>query len=340
MSALSGKRSAARKVTKKGTGRKVEKLPLPAAASTSMKKPEESTATVGTRSRRQLPKGKREREICAEESVELESMQEDEKKSKFDISILNNDSSTLPIDEDRFNSLSTTDQSKLRAAYNAVDECISDNQVIGIGSGSTVVYAVERIKQRVEAEGLRLKCIPTSYQALDLIQANHLELSNLTSNPVIDVTIDGADEITADMVCIKGGGGCHLQEKIVASCSKKMIVVCDWNKVSQKLGTKWVKGVPVEIVSLAKQPVMNAITAMGGKATLRMAQRKAGPVVTDNGNFIVDAVFGELSGKNSPEIIHKKLSAIVGVVETGLFIGLVHKAYVGTDYGTVEFMST
>eukprot|EP00035_Acanthoeca_spectabilis_P005046 m.109477 g.109477 ORF g.109477 m.109477 type:complete len:179 (-) comp12848_c0_seq2:653-1189(-) len=128
------------------------------------------------------------------------------------------------IDAARLEQLDHASQEKLKAAYAAVDENVHDNMVIGIGSGSTVVFAAQRIGERVKKEKLSLICIPTSYQALQLIREHQLVLGDLTTTPKIDLTIDGADEITPDLDCIKGGGGCHVQEKIVAYNSAKFVV--------------------------------------------------------------------------------------------------------------------
>lgn len=105
---------------------------------------------------------------------------------------------------------------------------------------------------------------------------------------MIDVTIDGADEVDAQLNCIKGGGACQLQEKIVAYAAKKFVVIADYRKESAQLGEQWVQGVPVEVIPMAYVPLMNSLREMGGAPVLRMAKQKAGPVVTDNGNFVLD----------------------------------------------------
>lgn len=121
-----------------------------------------------------------------------------------------------------------------------------------------------------------------------LIAQHKLPLTSLDENPVIDVTIDGADEVDLQLNCIKGGGACQLQEKIVAHAAKKFVVIADYRKESAVLGEQWVQGVPVEVVPMAYVPLMKALTEMGGAPVLRMAKQKAGPVVTDNGNFVLD----------------------------------------------------
>lgn len=226
------------------------------------------------------------------------------------------------------------EQAKQVAAYQAVDEFVTNNSVIGIGSGSTVVYAVQRLAERVETEQLKVTCIPTSFQAKQLIVKHNLTLGELDTSPVIDVTIDGADEVDAKMTLIKGGGGCLLQEKIVASCSKKMIVIADYTKDSNKLGDRYKKGIPIEVVPLAYVPIKNKVIELfGGDIKLRNAVAKAGPVVTDNGNFILDWLF---ANQNLDwEKVSTDIKMIPGVVETGLFVNMCNKAYFGQPEGNV-----
>lgn len=114
--------------------------------------------------------------------------------------------------------------------------------VLGIGSGSTVVYAVDRIIERVQKEGLKLSCIPSSFQAQQLIEAGKLNLEYLNRLPEIDVCIDGADEVDDQLNLIKGGGGCHVGEKIIACAAKKLVIIADYRKESHLLGQQWKKG--------------------------------------------------------------------------------------------------
>jgi len=224
---------------------------------------------------------------------------------------------------------------KKAAACAAVDEQVSTNQALGIGSGSTVVYAVERLAERVKKEGLDVVCVPTSFQSRQLLIQHGLVLSDLERHPVLDVVIDGADEVDANLNCIKGGGGCQTQEKIIASGAKKFIIIADNRKDSVRFGEQWCGGVPIEVIPLAYLPLTQRIEAeLGGTAVLRMAKNKAGPVVTDNGNFILDWHFeGDLSSRWSD--VNVKLTLLPGVVETGLFINMVSKAYFGQPNGEV-----
>lgn len=227
-------------------------------------------------------------------------------------------------------------EAKRIAAHRAVDEWVKTNTVIGIGSGSTVVFAVERLAERVQNEGLKVTCIPTSFQARQLIVENHLILGDLDRNPKLAVAIDGADEVDRNMVLIKGGGGCLLQEKIVASCAEKLIIIADYTKNSKHLGDQYKKGIPIEVVPMAYVPIREHIAAKyGGELKLRMAIAKAGPCVTDNGNFILDWHFTQNCDCDWAKV-NSELLQIPGVVETGLFVNMATKAYFGMNDGSVK----
>ncbi|XP_059060121.1 ribose-5-phosphate isomerase [Achroia grisella] len=228
----------------------------------------------------------------------------------------------------------TLEQAKQVAAYKAVDEFVTNDCVFGVGSGSTVVYAVQRLAERVETDKLKIICIPTSFQAKQLIIKHNLTLGELETSPQIDVTIDGADEVDSNMILIKGGGGCLLQEKIIASCSKKLIVIADYTKDSVKLGDRYKKGIPIEVIPMAYIAIKNRIISLfGGDIKLRSAVAKAGPVVTDNGNFILDWLF--TNQDLDWQKVNTTIKMIPGVVETGLFINMCQKAYFGQPEGNV-----
>ena len=222
---------------------------------------------------------------------------------------------------------------KKNAANKAVEENVEAGMILGIGSGSTVVYAVKKIVEINKAKNMNLKCIPTSFQSRQLIVENGLTLVTLDQYPEIDLDIDGADEIDNSLNLIKGGGGCLVQEKIIASASKKLVIIADYTKKSEFLGEHWKKGVPIEIIPLAHVPIMKRLEKLGGTPVLRMAQAKAGPVVTDNANFIIDADFGVLK---NPLDLNLKLLQIPGVVDSGLFLGMAQAAYIGQKDGTVK----
>ncbi|KAG7157805.1 Ribose-5-phosphate isomerase-like [Homarus americanus] len=211
--------------------------------------------------------------------------------------------------------MDSVESAKKAAAYRAVDNHIKDAYRVGIGSGSTVVYAVERL-------------------ARQLIINHDLELSDLEITPQLDVAIDGADEADGKLTLIKGGGGCQLQEKIVAAAAKLFVVVADYRKDSSVLGEQWTKGIPIEVIPMAYRTVQLKIEMeLGGKAVLRQAKAKAGPVVTDNGNFIVDWMFERAYDWQK---VNQQIKMIPGVVETGLFVGMAKIAYFGMEDGSVK----
>ncbi|XP_064420703.1 ribose-5-phosphate isomerase isoform X2 [Latimeria chalumnae] len=203
------------------------------------------------------------------------------------------------------------EKAKKLAGYTAVDNHVMNNQAVGIGSGSTIVYAVQRLAERVKQENLSVVCVPTSFQACQLILQHGLTLSDLDRHPELDVAIDGADEVDSDLNLIKGGGGCLTQEKIVAGCAKCFIVIADFRKDSKNLGDQWKKGIPVEVIPMAYVPIAKTISRkFGGVVDLRMAVSKAGPVVTDNGNFLLDWKFDKVHSWNEVNTTIKMIPAI------------------------------
>ena len=207
------------------------------------------------------------------------------------------------------------------AAGRAAAELVRDGDVVGLGTGSTAYFAVVALGERVKA-GLKIKGIPTSLQTADLARAVGIPLTTLDEHPEIDITIDGADEIDTKLNLIKGGGGALLREKVVASASRKMVVVADSGKVVPALGKF---PLPVEIISFARTVVENKIVALGGSPKLR-TRRDGSPYVTDNGNEILDCSFGKIT---DPAALARELSGIPGIVEHGLFIGLAKLVMVG-----------
>jgi len=231
----------------------------------------------------------------------------------------------------------SVEEAKKKAAIAAVNDYVQKDQVVGVGSGSTIVYAVERLAQRSKEENLNLRCVPTSFQAKQLILDAGLVLSDLERESQVDVTIDGCDEADDDLTLIKGGGGCLTQEKIVASFSKKFVVIADYRKNSKALGEQW-KYVPIEVVPFAWKQVKRRLEEeLGGEAELRMAKAKAGPVVTDNSMFLLDWYWGrQKEGGRDWHSINNIIVNIPGVLETGLFVGMAEKAYFGQEDGAVR----
>jgi ribose 5-phosphate isomerase A len=197
---------------------------------------------------------------------------------------------------------------------------------VGLGTGSTTAYAIKELGRRV-ADGLEIQGVSTSYQSSFLAAENGITLTTLDEHPEIDLDIDGADQI-ADFSAIKGGGAAHTREKIVALSSKKFVVVVDESKCSDIL----LYPVPLEVLPFAMKLVIKQVVELGGKAELRMGISKDGPVISDNGNFIIDADFGRI---DDPASLGKKLSQCCGILEHGIFTG-VDAVYIGKKDDSVE----
>jgi len=233
--------------------------------------------------------------------------------------------------------LTAIEQSKRLAAYTAVDKHIlPEHKVIGIGSGSTVPYVVERIVAQGPELNKGRMFIPTGFQSKELIVMSNLNLGDVDQFPTIDVTIDGADEVDLNLNCIKGGGACHLREKVLAEAANTFILVADYRKNVEYLGTNFTPGVPIEVVPFAYAKVLQNLHHVLGSpnATLRMAKAKAGPVVSDNGNFVIDAPFPR-EIMMDPFPIMAKIKMLTGVVEVGLFCHMAQAAYFGNEDGSV-----
>ena len=231
----------------------------------------------------------------------------------------------------------TIERAKKVAAELAVIENVRKDMILGIGSGSTIIHAVKKIGEMDTKIKSSLVCIPTSYQSKQLIIEHGLKVGSLDQYSEIDVVIDGADEIDDNLNLIKGGGGCLVQEKIVASSSRRFVVIADWRKKSSLLGEKWRKGIPIEIIPEANLLLIKKLKALGGKPTLRLAKAKMGPLVTDNGNFIIDVDFGKITNPNE---LQYQLKSLTGVVDSGLFVKMTTKAYIGLSDGKVQTLIT
>ena len=210
-------------------------------------------------------------------------------------------------------------EAKRAAGYHAAD--IAENgMVLGLGTGSTVLYALERLSCRVR-EGLQIRGIPTSYQTARRAFEYGIPMTTLDQEPVPDLVIDGADQVDTRLFLIKGRGAALTKEKCVAAAGRQLIIIVDEQKLVKTLSGL----VPVEVIPFAVRPVMTRLEGLGCTPVLRDGIRKDGPVITDNGNFIVDCVFDEL---DNPEELETTLSKIPGVVESGLFCNFTGKTKV------------
>jgi ribose 5-phosphate isomerase A len=214
---------------------------------------------------------------------------------------------------------------KQNAALEAVKH-VKDGFIVGLGSGSTAAFAIEALGKRIKKEKISIMGIPTSYQAFLLAVECGIPITTLDEHPVIDVTIDGADQLTPELFLIKGGGAALAREKIVAASSKLNIIIADQPKKVKQLGENN-QFVPIEVLPFAIALVKQQIAAMGGKPVVREGKGKLGPVITDNGNAVIDAYFGEI---NNPAELAVKAKMIPGVVETGFFINLTDIVYIGS----------
>jgi len=210
-----------------------------------------------------------------------------------------------------------------RAAGESAAELVEDRMVVGLGTGSTTAHAIRAIGRQVDA-GLDIVGVPTSFQSRALAREVGVPLAELDEVSV-DLAIDGADEV-ANGDLIKGGGAAHAREKIVDASADRFVVVADPTKTAETLSHP----VPLEVLPAARTTVADAVRALGGDAELRQAERKDGPVVTDNGNLVLDCAFGEIP---EPATLGANLAALPGVVEHGLFVGLADAVHVGTDGG-------
>jgi ribose 5-phosphate isomerase A len=213
-----------------------------------------------------------------------------------------------------------------QAAARAAAELVEPGSIVGLGSGSTATYAVKFLGERVRG-GLKIVGIPTSQKTKQLAEQLGIPLATLDQHPQIDIDIDGADEIDPQLNLIKGGGGALLREKIIASASRRFIVVGDSSKQVAHLGKF---PLPVEVIPFAQSLIAKRIAALGAQVSLRGADN---PFVTDEGHHILDCTFGEIA---DPAALAEKLKAIPGVVEHGLFIGMAEMALIGKNGGVVQ----
>ena len=216
-------------------------------------------------------------------------------------------------------------QMKKAVAQAAVDQ-IQNGMILGLGSGSTAALMIEALAIKIKSGEIKdVVGVTTSFQGEVLASELGIPLKSLSSVSEIDLAIDGADEVDPKFQLIKGGGACHVQEKLVAALAKKFIVVVDSTKLVKKLNLDF--KLPVEVLPSAWKQVQKTLINLGGEGNLRMAQKKAGPIVTDQGNLILDLTFR--NGIDQPELLESQINNIPGVLENGLFVNLTDEVLVG-----------
>jgi ribose 5-phosphate isomerase A len=207
----------------------------------------------------------------------------------------------------------------------AAADRVQSGSVVGLGTGSTTAFAIQHLGDRLKSGDLKdIKGIPTSFQASVLAKQYGIPLTTLDEIDQIDIAIDGADEVDPQKNLIKGGGAAHTREKVVDSLAKLFIVVVDSSKLVERLGSTF--ALPVEVLPMAITPVTQAIEALGGKPELRMGVKKDGPVITDQGNMVLDVTFNAI---DNPAELEKTLNNIPGVLENGLFVDVVDLVLIG-----------
>ncbi|MBE9080458.1 ribose-5-phosphate isomerase RpiA [Romeria aff. gracilis LEGE 07310] len=223
--------------------------------------------------------------------------------------------------------MSETDPVKLmkQEVGRAAAAQVKSGSIVGLGTGSTTAYAIQFIGDRIQSGELEdIQGIPTSFQASVLAKKHGIPLTTLDEVSRIDIAIDGADEVDPQKNLIKGGGAAHTREKVVDSLADHFIVVVDSSKLVDRLGSTF--ALPVEVLPMAIAPVTRALEALGGKVELRMGVKKDGPVITDQGNMVLDVT---LEGIDQPAELEKTLNNIPGVLDNGLFIGVADEVLIG-----------
>jgi len=209
---------------------------------------------------------------------------------------------------------------------------VRSGMVVGLGTGSTAAFAIEELGRRVREEKLVLVGVPTSWSAAELARKAGIDVRAVNDVTQINLAFDNADKVDPNLSLIKKNGAAHTQEKIVATAAQRFVVVVDESKIVRRLGVKW--PVPLEVLAMALHPVERALARLGARTEVRKGGGKDGPVVTDLGNLVVDAKF---DGIDDPAALARELDAIPGLVEHGLFVGLVDEVLVGSaGSGTVR----
>ncbi len=226
--------------------------------------------------------------------------------------------------------MNSIEEAKARVGERAAAE-VEDGMVVGLGTGSTTAYAIRALGKRMREEGLHIVGVPTSYAAELLAREEGIPLRTPSEVETIDVALDGADEVDPELNLIKGRGGAHTRERVVAAMARHFIVLVDYTKHVRRLGERM--PVPVEVLPFAYGPCMRQLQALGGKPSLRMGVKKDGPVVSDQGFWIIDVHFEEI---DQPETLAHHILQIPGVLDHGLFIDMATDVLMATRHGEVR----
>jgi ribose 5-phosphate isomerase A len=222
-----------------------------------------------------------------------------------------------------------------QAAGEQAATLVEDGMCLGLGTGSTTAYALEALGQRIAEEGLSVRGVPTSFAAERRARSLHIPLTTLDADPHLDLAFDGADEVDPDGRLIKGRGAAHTREKVVATQAERFAVLVDPTKLVDQIGSERV--LPVEVLPMAVTPVLRFLDARDAHPELRMADGKDGPVVTDQGFWVIDARFPE--GISDPSALDDALNARPGVLDHGLFLDQATDVLIGHPDGSVDHRS-
>lgn len=212
------------------------------------------------------------------------------------------------------------DEVAKRAAGRAAAELVEDGMTVGLGTGSTVRFAMERLAERAR-DGLSIVGVPTSHQTASRARALGLRLASLNDAPRLDIAIDGADQVDPALHLIKGRGAAQTREKAVAAAADRLVIVVDDQKLVDRLSVP----VPIEVLPFSCAFVASRLALLGGSGAVREGAAKDGPVVTDNGGFVIDWAFGRI---DDPPGLEQAIEAIPGVTAAGLFTGFTEKTTV------------
>lgn len=223
------------------------------------------------------------------------------------------------------------DAAKQAAGHHAAT-LVQDGMCLGLGTGSTTAYALKAISRRIQEEGLDVCGVPTSFAAERLARSHGIPLTTLDDHPSLDLAFDGADEVDDALRLIKGRGGAHTREKVVAHQAQRFIVLVDPSKLVDQLGTQ--APLPIEVLPMAVTPVLHNLDNVGVTTELRTGEAKDGPVVTDQGFWIIDAHFPD--GIEEPAKLNRTLCDRPGILDHGLFLDFATDVLVGHPDGSVE----